>query len=122
MLGPSRLLLWLALAENDQALATFLKGLELYQAAQLDKAAMQFQNSMQMSPAFAPSRLYLGAALAEGVGSSTGLRVDVKWPNDLYVGDRKLAGTLIETRWRGTARAASGSTPCPTTSRSSATS
>jgi len=55
-----------ALAENDQALATFLKGLELYQTAQLDKAAMQFQNSMQMAPTFTPSRLYLGAALAEG--------------------------------------------------------
>lgn len=54
-----------ALAENDQALATFLKGLELYQSAQLDKAAMQFQSSMQIAPAFAPSRLYLGAALAE---------------------------------------------------------
>ncbi|HEX8029521.1 MAG TPA: VWA domain-containing protein [Vicinamibacterales bacterium] len=55
-----------ALGENDQALATFLKGLELYQAAQLDKAAMQFQNSMQMQPTFAPSRLFLGASLAEG--------------------------------------------------------
>ena len=55
-----------ALGENDQVLATFLKGLELYQAAQLDRAAMQFQNSMQMAPTFAPSRLFLGAALAEG--------------------------------------------------------
>ncbi len=55
-----------ALGENDQALATFLKGLELYQGAQLDKAAMQFQNSMQMQPTFAPSRLFLGASLAEG--------------------------------------------------------
>jgi VWFA-related protein len=55
-----------ALGENDQALATFLKGLELYQQAQLDRAAMQFQNSMQMAPTFTPSRLYLGAALAEG--------------------------------------------------------
>jgi tetratricopeptide (TPR) repeat protein len=55
-----------ALGEDDQALATFLKGLELYQSAQLDRAAMQFQNSMQMAPAFAPSRLYLGASLAEG--------------------------------------------------------
>lgn len=27
--------------------------------------------------------------------------VGVKWPNDLLVGDRKLAGVLIETRWRG---------------------
>ena len=54
-----------ALGENDQVLATFLKGLELYQQAQLDRAAMQFQSSMQMAPTFAPSRLYLGAALAE---------------------------------------------------------
>jgi Flp pilus assembly protein TadD len=55
-----------ALADNDQVLATFLKGLELYQSAQLDKAAMQFQNSMQMAPTFAPARLFLGVALAEG--------------------------------------------------------
>jgi VWFA-related protein len=54
-----------ALGEGDQVLAMFLKGLELYQASQLDRAAMQFQNSMQMAPTFAPSRLFLGAALAE---------------------------------------------------------
>jgi VWFA-related protein len=54
-----------ALAEGDQVLAAFLKGLELYQGAQLDRAAVQFQSSMQMSPAFAPSRLFLGAVLAE---------------------------------------------------------
>jgi VWFA-related protein len=55
-----------ALGEGDQTLATFLKGLELYQTAQLDRAAMQFQSSMQMAPAFTPSRLFLGASLAEG--------------------------------------------------------
>ena len=27
--------------------------------------------------------------------------VRLKWPNDLYVGRRKLAGVLIEARWRG---------------------
>jgi VWFA-related protein len=54
-----------ALGEGDQVLAMFLKGLELYQAAQLERAAMQFQNSMQAAPTFAPSRLFLGAALAE---------------------------------------------------------
>ena len=54
-----------ALGDGDQVLATFLKGLELYQASQLDRAAMQFQNSMQMAPTFAPSRLFLGASLAE---------------------------------------------------------
>jgi Flp pilus assembly protein TadD len=54
-----------ALGDGDQVLAMFLKGLELYQQSQLDRAAMQFQNAMQLSPGFAPSRLYLGAALAE---------------------------------------------------------
>ncbi len=54
-----------ALGEGDQVLATFLKGLEFYQKAQLDRAATQFQSSMQMAPTFAPSRLFLGAALAE---------------------------------------------------------
>jgi VWFA-related protein len=54
-----------ALGEGDQVLATFLKGLEFYQKAQLDRAATQFQSSMQMAPTFAPSRLFMGAALAE---------------------------------------------------------
>lgn len=26
--------------------------------------------------------------------------IRLKWPNDLYVGDRKLAGILVEARWR----------------------
>ena len=43
--------------------------------------------------------LYAAEALD---GLATG-RIGVKWPNDLYVGGRKLAGVLIETRWRGTA-------------------
>lgn len=54
-----------ALGEGDQALAAFLKGLELLQLSQLDKAAIQFQSAMQIAPSFAPARLYLGAALAE---------------------------------------------------------
>jgi BirA family transcriptional regulator, biotin operon repressor / biotin---[acetyl-CoA-carboxylase] ligase len=28
--------------------------------------------------------------------------VRLKWPNDLYVTDRKLGGVLVEARWRGT--------------------
>lgn len=54
-----------ALGDGDQALAAFLKGLELLQLSQLDKAAIQFQSAMQIAPSFAPARLYLGAALAE---------------------------------------------------------
>lgn len=55
-----------ALGDGDQALAAFLKGLELLQLSQLDKAAVQFQSAMQIAPTFVPARLYLGASLAEG--------------------------------------------------------
>jgi len=37
-----------------------------------------------------------GVALAEGVTAATGLEPSLKWPNDLYVGKRKLAGILAE--------------------------
>jgi BirA family biotin operon repressor/biotin-[acetyl-CoA-carboxylase] ligase len=38
-----------------------------------------------------------GVALAEGIERATGLTPDIKWPNDLLVGRRKLAGILAET-------------------------
>ena len=47
--------------------------------------------------------LRCGLFAAEALDGLTAGPVSVKWPNDLYVGERKLAGTLIETRWRGTA-------------------
>jgi BirA family transcriptional regulator, biotin operon repressor / biotin---[acetyl-CoA-carboxylase] ligase len=40
--------------------------------------------------------LAAGVAIAEGIASATGLRADVKWPNDLQVAKRKLAGILAE--------------------------
>jgi len=40
--------------------------------------------------------LAAGVAIAEGVGEAAGLRADMKWPNDLFVGRRKLAGVLAE--------------------------
>jgi BirA family biotin operon repressor/biotin-[acetyl-CoA-carboxylase] ligase len=45
--------------------------------------------------------LAAGVALAEAVELETGLNVDLKWPNDLYVGRRKLAGILAEGSGRG---------------------
>jgi BirA family transcriptional regulator, biotin operon repressor / biotin---[acetyl-CoA-carboxylase] ligase len=37
-----------------------------------------------------------GVAVAEAVAASTGLSAALKWPNDVYVGGRKLAGILAE--------------------------
>lgn len=38
-----------------------------------------------------------GVAISEALETSAGLRADLKWPNDLYVGRRKLAGILAES-------------------------
>jgi BirA family transcriptional regulator, biotin operon repressor / biotin---[acetyl-CoA-carboxylase] ligase len=41
-----------------------------------------------------------GVALARGIEAATGLRADLKWPNDLSLGGRKLAGILAEATLR----------------------
>lgn len=61
--------------------------------------------SLVLAPArakLAPERatslvtLAAGVALAEAIETATGLRPDIKWPNDLLVGPRKVAGILAE--------------------------
>jgi BirA family biotin operon repressor/biotin-[acetyl-CoA-carboxylase] ligase len=47
--------------------------------------------------------LRCGLYAAEALDGLATAAITVKWPNDLYVDGRKLAGVLIETRWRGTA-------------------
>jgi BirA family biotin operon repressor/biotin-[acetyl-CoA-carboxylase] ligase len=37
-----------------------------------------------------------GVVVAGGIESATGARPDLKWPNDVLLGDRKLAGILLE--------------------------
>jgi BirA family biotin operon repressor/biotin-[acetyl-CoA-carboxylase] ligase len=37
-----------------------------------------------------------GVALADGIQAATGLQPQLKWPNDVYMGGRKLAGILAE--------------------------
>lgn len=37
-----------------------------------------------------------GVALADGIYAATGLQPQLKWPNDVYLGGRKLAGILAE--------------------------
>ena len=45
--------------------------------------------------------LRCGLYAAEALDPLADAPIGVKWPNDLYVRGRKLAGVLIETRWRG---------------------
>ncbi|HJR68190.1 MAG TPA: biotin--[acetyl-CoA-carboxylase] ligase [Gemmatimonadaceae bacterium] len=42
----------------------------------------------------------LGLKAAPVLQRFTDERVELKWPNDLLLGGRKLAGILVETRWR----------------------
>ncbi len=44
--------------------------------------------------------LRVGLALAPALDALAESSVQLKWPNDLYVAGRKLAGILIEARWR----------------------
>ncbi|HEX3644049.1 MAG TPA: biotin--[acetyl-CoA-carboxylase] ligase [Vicinamibacterales bacterium] len=45
--------------------------------------------------------LAAGVALAEGIEQAAGLRIDLKWPNDLLVCRRKLGGILAESSGSG---------------------
>jgi BirA family biotin operon repressor/biotin-[acetyl-CoA-carboxylase] ligase len=58
---------------------------------------------LDISDGFPPQRLPLlaGLALARTVEDRFGLAVEVKWPNDLLYGERKLAGVLCLARSRG---------------------
>jgi BirA family biotin operon repressor/biotin-[acetyl-CoA-carboxylase] ligase len=40
--------------------------------------------------------LAAGLSISEGIEAATGLKTHVKWPNDVYVSSRKLAGILAE--------------------------
>ncbi len=53
---------------------------------------------LALPPASAPVlSLALGLATAEAIANSTGLACDLRWPNDVLIGDKKCAGILVET-------------------------
>lgn len=62
--------------------------------------------SLILRPPLPPQDLFLlnaavALGLCAGVERATGLRPAVKWPNDLLLGDAKLAGVLTESRFVG---------------------
>ena len=55
--------------------------------------------SVVLRPSVAAARLVTiaaGVAVTDGIASATGLSTHVKWPNDVHVSGRKLAGILAE--------------------------
>jgi BirA family transcriptional regulator, biotin operon repressor / biotin---[acetyl-CoA-carboxylase] ligase len=42
--------------------------------------------------------LAAGLAAAEAIRAASGLAVDLRWPNDLLIGDRKAGGILVESK------------------------
>ena len=59
--------------------------------------------SVLLRPQFSAARLPLlpfaaGLAAAEAIRDTSGLSVDLRWPNDLLVGPRKAGGILVEAR------------------------
>ena len=57
-----------------------------------------YMSIVMRPPAHAVSLLTIaaGVALADGIHAATGLQPQLKWPNDVYFGGRKLAGILAE--------------------------
>jgi BirA family biotin operon repressor/biotin-[acetyl-CoA-carboxylase] ligase len=58
--------------------------------------------SVLLRPQIEASRLQLipmaaGLAAAEAIRTTSGLRIDLRWPNDLLIGPRKVGGILVES-------------------------
>jgi BirA family biotin operon repressor/biotin-[acetyl-CoA-carboxylase] ligase len=64
-------------------------------------AGSSLLTSILLQPALPPDRLHLvtaavALAASDALGDVAGFTPDLKWPNDLLVADRKLAGVLAE--------------------------
>ena len=62
--------------------------------------------SVLLRPAIPAVRLALlplaaGLAAAEAIGTTSGVAIDLRWPNDLLIGPRKAGGILVEGKTEG---------------------
>ncbi len=62
--------------------------------------------SVLLRPAVTPAHLPMiplaaGLAAANAISIASNLKVDVRWPNDLLIGDRKTGGILVESKTEG---------------------
>lgn len=63
-----------------------------------DPASLTFSLGLPLAPRdWSGLSLAVGASVAESLDPSNTLGLGLKWPNDLWVEDRKLGGILIET-------------------------
>lgn len=71
-----------------------------WQSAQLAEApaSLTFSLGLPLAPRdWSGLSLAVGVSVAESLDPARAHRIGLKWPNDLWVDDRKLAGILIET-------------------------
>lgn len=71
-------------------------GSGLYVSVVLRPEELRLARGPESLAAASSVTLAAGVALAEALRTSTGLPVEIKWPNDLVVGGRKLCGVLAE--------------------------
>lgn len=67
--------------------------------ASLLMAVLLWEDWLKRGPAF--SVMAAGLALLRGIEASTDVSPVIRWPNDLYVRNRKLAGVLVEVGEQG---------------------
>ncbi|RZI72821.1 MAG: biotin--[acetyl-CoA-carboxylase] ligase [Variovorax sp.] len=68
------------------------------QAGPAADASLTFSIGLPLAPAdWSGLSLAVGVSVAESLDPAGEHRIGLKWPNDIWVNDRKLAGILIET-------------------------
>jgi BirA family biotin operon repressor/biotin-[acetyl-CoA-carboxylase] ligase len=65
----------------------------------VDVTGCNVLSSTILRPRFPPYQLVMIASLAvvDAIATTCGVTATIKWPNDVLIGDRKVAGILIET-------------------------